>query len=311
MARTENDSWDLASSVGATATAVAAARAMASRAEPQLIDDPFAEPLVRAVGVELFTRLASGELDASALGDESPMSIARMADNMAARTRFFDDFFLDACAAGIRQAVILASGLDSRAYRLAWPSEPVRTIVYEIDQPDVIEFKTRVLAEHGAEPTAERRTVAVDLRHDWPAALKSAGFDPSQPTAFSAEGLLAYLPGDDQDRLLDDITALSAPGSRIAVESTPQLANEDEEKARQRMGEAADRMRMHGMDLDLTKLIYFGDRREAAAFLAERGWKINSRTVNELFGEYGLELLDDVDGFGGLAYVSAVLGGEH
>ena len=107
--------------------------------------------------------------------------------------------------------VILASGLDSRGYRLAWPAG---TVVYEMDQPPVIEFKTRVLAEHGAEPTAERRTVAVDLRHDWPAALKSAGFDPSQPTAFSAEGLLAYLPGDDQDRLLDDITALSAPGSR-------------------------------------------------------------------------------------------------
>ena len=305
MARTDNDTWDLATGVG-----VAVGRAMASRAEPQLINDPFAEPLVRAVGVELFTRLATGELDASALGDESPMSIARMADNMAVRTRFFDHFFLDACTdtaghAGIRQVVILASGLDSRAYRLDWPAG---TVVYEVDQPEVIEFKTRVLAERGAQPTADRRAVAVDLRHDWPAALKSAGFDPLRPTAFSAEGLLAYLPGDAQDQLLDDITALSAPGSRFAVESTPQLADDDEEKARHRMQEAADRMRVLGMELDLAELIYFGDRSEAAAFLAGHGWKIDSRTVNELFSEYGLPLLDDMDGFGGLRYVSAVLG---
>ena len=134
---------------------------------------------------------------------------------MAVRTKFFDDFFLQRRAAGgIRQAVILASGLDSRAYRLAWPAG---TTVYEIDQPEVIEFKTRTLAELGAEPTAERRTVAMDLRYDWPSALIEAGFDPDQPTAWSAEGLLGYLPPEAQDRLLDTITELSAPGSRVAV----------------------------------------------------------------------------------------------
>ncbi|HXO78985.1 MAG TPA: class I SAM-dependent methyltransferase, partial [Mycobacterium sp.] len=137
MARTDDDTWDLASSVGATATMVAAARAMASKAEQPLINDPYAEPLVRAVGLDLFTRLATGELNPADLeddGDGAP-GVQRMTDNMAVRTKFFDEFFLDATNAGIRQAVILASGLDARAYRLPWPDG---TTVYEIDQQQVI-----------------------------------------------------------------------------------------------------------------------------------------------------------------------------
>src|SRR4029077_5678025 len=169
MARTDTDTWDLASSVGATATMVAAARAMATTAENPLIDDPFADPLVRAGCVDLFTRLVTGELRPEDLdSDSESVGMQRMTDNMAVRTKFFDDFFLtatgggnsagatgggnsaDATEGGIRQAVILASGLDARAYRLAWPTG---TTVYEIDQPEVIEFKTRTLADLGAEPT--------------------------------------------------------------------------------------------------------------------------------------------------------------
>src|SRR3984957_9974359 len=206
MARTDDDTWDLASSVGATATMVAAARAMASKAERPLINDPYAEPLVRAVGLDLFTRLATGELNPADLEDDSdgaPAGVQRMTDNMAVRTKFFDEFFFDATNAGIRQAVILASGLDARAYRLPWPDG---TTVYEIDQQQVIEFKSRTLAELGAEPTALRRAVAIDLRDDWPAALKAAGCDPQPPRAGSAEGLVGHLPPDAQDRLLDNIT---------------------------------------------------------------------------------------------------------
>ncbi|MEB3019704.1 class I SAM-dependent methyltransferase [[Mycobacterium] crassicus] len=307
--RFPGDTWDLASSVGATATAVATGRAMATRGngtDRPLINDPFAEPLVRAVGMDSFTRLATGELKVADLGDDGQLGIARMADNMAVRTRFFDDFFLAAGAAGIRQAVILASGLDARAYRLDWPAG---TRVFEIDQPEVIAFKTRVLAEQGARPTADRRAVAVDLRDDWPAALLAAGFDPAQPTAWSAEGLLAYLPADAQDRLLDTVTALSAPQSRVAIENIAQLDAAGEQAARRRMKESAARMRDHGVDLDLTELIYFGERNDAAEYLAERGWQLDSRTVNELYAAHGLPQLDDTDGHAGLTYVSAVLGG--
>jgi methyltransferase (TIGR00027 family) len=308
MARTDNDTWDLASSVGATATMVAAARAMASTAEDALIDDPFAAPLVRAVGVDFFTRLVTGELRPEDLDNDSEsVGMQRMTDNMAVRTKFFDEFFLGSTEGGIRQAVILASGLDSRAYRLAWPAG---TTVYEIDQPDVIEFKTTTLAELGAEPTAERRAVAMDLRYDWPSALIEEGFDPNQPTAWSAEGLLGYLPPDAQDRLLDTITELSAPGSRVAVESVPNIDPADHEKAMERMQSASERWRDHGFDLDFAELVYLGDRNEAAAYLGDHGWQLSRQSVNELFAANGLPPLEvEGDGnFGELQYVSGVLG---
>ena len=312
MARTDNDTWDLASSVGATATMVAAARAMATTAANPLINDPFAAPLVRAVGVDFFTRLVTGELRPEDLDNDSEsVGMQRMADSMAVRTKFFDEFFVSATEAGIRQAVILASGLDSRAYRLDWPAG---TTVYEIDQPDVIEFKTRTLAELGAEPTAKRRTVAIDLRYDWPSALIEEGFDPNQPTAWSAEGLLGYLPPDAQDRLLDTITELSAPGSRVAVESVPNIDPADHEKAIERMQSASERWRDHGFDLDFAELVYLGDRNEAASYLGGHGWQISRSSVKELFAANGLPpLVDDeeVGNFGELQYVSGVLGGTR
>ena len=95
----------------------------------------------------------------------------------------------------MRQIVIPAAGLDSRAYRLAWPDG---TVVFELDQPQVLEFKHEVLAGSGDAPTAERREIAVDLRDDWPQALRRSGFDPSRPSAWIVEGLLVYLPAAAQ-----------------------------------------------------------------------------------------------------------------
>ena len=315
--RYEGDTWDLASSVGATATMVAAARAVATRADAALINDPFAEPLVRAVGVDLLSRLASGELDPAELNDQpvradvqdgangSAGAMSRMADNMAVRTKFFDEFFLDATKAGIMQVVILASGLDSRAYRLPWPAQ---TVVYEIDQPQVIEFKTRTLAELGATPTADRRVVAVDLRDDWPTALRTAGFDPAQPTAWSAEGLLGYLPPEAQDRLLDTITELSANGSRLATESARNPEPGDEEKIKERMALISERWRAHGFDLDMPGLVYFGDRNEAAPYLSDHGWQLATVSMRDLFAANGLPPFEGDDiRMGDHLYVSGTL----
>ena len=212
MPRTDSDTWDLATSVGATATAVAAGRALASQGPDALLEDPWADALVRAVGHQHFIKMIDGEV----LLDNDPLFNRRaMNEQMAVRTRYFDHFFQAAADAGIRQAVILAAGLDTRAYRLNWPAG---TTVFEVDQPEVIEFKTRTLTDLGASPSADRRTVAIDLRDDCPAALRQAGFDSRVPTAWIAEGLLVYLPPEAQDRLFDNITALSAPGSRIATE---------------------------------------------------------------------------------------------
>ena len=310
--RYEGDTWDLASSVGATATMVAAARAVASRADRPLINDPFAEPLVKAVGVELLTGLATGEVNPDDLNDVhdgatgSAGAMSRMADNMAVRTKFFDEFFLAATEAGIKQVVILASGLDARAYRLAWPAG---TVVYEVDQPQVIEFKTRTLADLGAAPTADRRVVAVDLRDDWPDALRTAGFDPTLPTAWSAEGLLGYLPPEAQDRLLDTITELSAPGSRLATESAPKPEPGDEDRLRERMQTISERWRAHGFDLDMVGLVYFGDRNEAAPYLSDRGWALSGISIRDLFSANGLAPLEDDDmRMGDVLYVSGTLG---
>lgn len=309
--RYEGDTWDLASSVGVTATMVAAARAIATRAEHPLINDPFAEPLVKAVGVDLLSKLATGELDPAELNDVhdgatgSAGAMSRMADNMAVRTKFFDEFFTDATNAGIKQIVILASGLDSRAYRLAWPAG---TVVYEVDQPQVIEFKTRALANLGAAPTADRRVVAIDLRDDWPTALRTAGFDPAQPAAWSAEGLLGYLPPDAQDRLLDTITALSAPGSRVATESAPNPEPGEQDKLRERMQTIAERWRAHGFDLDMAGLVYLGDRNEAVGYLTDRGWNLASKSIQELFADNGFAPLEDDDiRMGEMLYPSGTL----
>lgn len=282
MTRSEADSWDLASSVGVTATMVAAARAVASREDNPMIDDPYAAPLVRAVGIELFTKMVDGTLDLDAIDDEG--SARMMTDVMAVRTKFFDDFFLDSARAGVRQAVILASGLDSRPYRLDWPAG---TVVFEIDQPKVIEFKTETLAAIGASPTAERRAVSIDLREDWPAALRAHGFDDTAPTAWSAEGLLVYLPPEAQDRLFDNITALSAPGSRLATEYHPDAGAGMASRTR-----INEKWRDMGLDLDLSNLIYTGERNAVVDYLQQRGWQVTARTRPEVFADYGREFPD-------------------
>jgi methyltransferase (TIGR00027 family) len=289
MARTDNDTWDLATGVGATATGVAVGRALASRGPDPMINDPFAEPLVRAVGVDFFTRMASGQLDPAEVDGDAVFGMRRMVDMMGVRTRFFDDFFMQATDAGIRQAVILASGLDARAYRLSWPAG---TTVYEIDQPQVIDFKTTTLAKLGASATADRRAVAIDLRHDWPTALRQAGFDPAQPTAWTAEGLLLFLPPEAQDRLLDNVTALSVAGSRFASENMPG-SSELVVKMQERMRGLTESWRRYGFDLDMADLGYTGERHEVAEYLNAHGWDTVATSMAEVFAANGLSPHED------------------
>nr|WP_231861254.1 class I SAM-dependent methyltransferase [Frankia alni] len=296
--RHDGDTWDLASSVGATATMAAVARAIATRADRRLIDDPFAAPLVRAVGIDLLTRLATGDVPPDGLVEQVAIDVAKV------RARFYDEFFLEATNTGITQVVILASGLDSRAYRLPWP---IGTVVYELDQPRVVEFKTRTLAALGAVPTADRRVAAVDLRDDWPAALRAAGFDPARPTAWSAEGLLGYLPPEAQDRLLDTVTELSAPESRVATENRPNPKPGDEDRTKEALNRISERWRAHSFDPDMARLRYYGERNETAPYLADRGWALTGISVRDLLAAHGLPPLRDDDlRMGDVRYVSGV-----
>ncbi|MDD4866682.1 MAG: class I SAM-dependent methyltransferase [Mycobacterium sp.] len=297
--RTDGDSWGPGSGVGATATMVAASRALASQGPDPLLDDPLADPLVRAVGLDPFVRILDGELD---FDDDPLLNRKARAQQMAVRTRFFDDFFTAATQDGIRQAVILASGLDTRAYRLRWPAG---TVVFEIDQPQVIEFKTNTLAGLGATPTAARRAVGVDLRDDWPAALRAQGFAVGQPTAWSAEGLLPYLPPEAQDRLFDHITALSAPGSRLATEHVPDPHAFSDE----RLQRITERWQRAGFDLNASELFYRGERSVVVDYLSGHGWRVTAQPVKELYARNGFEFPEDdmTAVFGDMSYVAATL----
>ena len=301
-------SWDPATGVGTTATMAAAARAVATTDGD--INDPFAEPLVRAVGVDFLTRWAIGELVAADVDVEGiPWGLAQMPTSIAARTRYFDEFLANATAAGIRQAVIVAAGLDTRAYRLDWP---VGTTVFEIDQPAVLEFKTTTLAGLGAEPTVDLCPVAIDLREDWPSALQAAGFDPHVPSAWIAEGLFGYLTPEAQDQLLDTITGLSVPGSRLGTEAVPNTGDVDPDQAREFMRAATAKWREHGFDPDFGVVEFAGERHDVGTYLHARGWTSVETPMARLLAGHGLEEIptadDDRQTMNGVTYLTSTLG---
>jgi methyltransferase (TIGR00027 family) len=274
LVRTDGDSWDITESVGATALGVAAARAAETARPDALIRDEYAYLLTSSAG-PAWAQMASGD-DAWLGDDEDARRLNEMARNyQAVRTHYFDGYFNAAARTGIRQVVILAAGLDSRAYRLDWPAG---TTAFEIDQPKVLEYKTSTLDAHGAVAKSRRVPVPVDLRGDWPAALIDAGFEPTQPTAWLAEGLLPYLPADAQDRLFDMVTRLSAADSQIAVEAfnlhPSQYSAEKRAARRERSAQMRERL---GLDIDVDTLMYTDDTRaDAGEWLAAHGWHVDS-----------------------------------
>jgi methyltransferase (TIGR00027 family) len=289
-ARTDDDSWEITESVGATALGVAAARATETESENPLISDPFARVFLDAAGDGMWNMFGISELPpevAEAEPDVAQWMRVRV-DYMASRTAFFDGFFLDAAKAGVRQVVILAAGLDSRAWRLPWPDG---TTVYELDQPKVLEFKTSTLRQHGAQPTCHQVGVPVDLRQDWPTALRQNGFDDSAPSAWSAEGLLLFLPAAAQDLLFERVQALSVPGSRIAVEAPGPEFNDPD--ARERWRSLMWRYRevvakVGGREVtDFEDLWYLEDRADVADWLRGHGWDVSATPAEELMARYG------------------------
>ena len=278
--RSHDDTWDIATSVGTTAVMVAAARARETESAEPLIRDPYARMLVAGAGTGVWEAFLDGSMaDKITTADpEAAAMFNNMLSYQAVRTLFFDTFFTNAVAAGIRQVVILASGLDSRAYRLHWPEG---TVVYEIDQPKVLEYKAEILAENGVEPTAARHEVAIDLRQDWPAALTGAGFDPAAPTAWLAEGLLMYLPAEAQDRLFEQITELSAPGSRLSAEAVLHHDEERRAQMRARWDKMSDDIGIE-RTVDIQDLTYNDVHRAALAeWLNAHGWTATANASNE------------------------------
>lgn len=298
MARTDNDSWEITESVGATALGVASARAAETESDDPLIQDPFARVFLDAVGDGVWNWHSTSLLPPELIEAEPELPLQRqaMVGYMASRTKFFDTFFLDATQSGIRQAVILAAGLDSRSWRLPWPDG---VTVYELDQPRVLDFKISTLTEYGAQAACNRVAVAVDLRQDWPKALLEAGFDASAPSVWSAEGLMPYLPAAAQDLLFDRIQELTAPGSRVAVEALgPTFLDEEiRAKRRARMDRVREVMATANPQREIPRtdeLWYFEEREPVGDWYARHGWDVTVTPAAELMAGFGRSAAKEV-----------------
>ena len=268
--RSDNDTWDINSSVGVTALAVAACRVGESAAPDSLVSDPFAAAFIAVAA-------------ASPHYPDGYQSLAaQLRPYLGARTRFFDEFFADAASAGIEQAVILASGLDARPWRTTMPAR-----TFEIDLPLVLEFKQRVLHDAGATPRTEHSPIGIDLREDWATALTEAGFSPKLRTAWLAEGLLPFLPAAAQEGLFAVVDELSAPGSVIAAEEF--LETMRKLTSSPVIAEAVDKL-----GVDVPDLIFDEDAVDAAAWFTEHDWSTRELTAVDGAAGYGRTFADDM-----------------
>jgi methyltransferase (TIGR00027 family) len=291
--RSDDDQWDIVSSVGYTALLVAGWRALHAVSPQPLVRDEYAKVFIAA---SQDPYLAGVLANPGTSEDET--AFPRL---YGVQTRFFDDFFTSACDAGIPQAVIVAAGLDSRAYRLEWAGG---TTVFEVDLPKVLEFKARVLGEHGAAPKARRIEVAADLRTDWSRTLEAAGFDTERPSTWSVEGVLPYLTDEAQNALFTRISGLSAPGSRIAIGALGTRLDRDQLAALETDHPGVN---MSG-DVDFSALTY-EPTSDPAEWLAAHGWAVEPvRNTLELQAGYGMTppAVDvKIDGFMHSQYITA------
>lgn len=284
--RTPNDQWDIVSSVGWTALMVAAGRAVETHRPEPLVEDPYAEMFIARADTPqpVPTRADQRWPDPERVGDETTTVDefwSLMTTYQGVRSRYFDRALLEATAAGGDQVVLLAAGLDARAYRLDWPAG---TTVFEVDQEQVLAFKDETLAEEGVRERCRRVTVPVDLRDDWPAALRDAGFDPQRPSVWLAEGLLPFLPAEAESALLERISGLAAPGSTVVVEN---------------FGSAFDQLRHdptlprfgRAFGIEMSGLVDMSERRpHPAEQLDSEGWSTETVQTADVAAEWGRPL---------------------
>ncbi len=270
-------------SMAKTALGMARVRAQESRRPDRLFDDPYAQAFLAAAPC--------------AFPDEQPVAggLASLGAvfffHGVIRTRFFDDYLLAAAAAttaSCRQVVLLAAGLDTRAFRLAWP-DGVR--LFELDLPQMLAFKQRVLAAQHAVPHCQRIVLPADLRQDWPGALTSTGFQATQPTAWLAEGLLIYLAADQAAHLLTTVGELSAPASQLAFEQGT-IAD---------ASLLAQARAIPAMD-QFTSLWKGGLGAHAPDWLTRHGWQVQTHDRAALAAGYGRAVPDSSSG----GFVTAV-----
>ncbi|MGW0737711.1 SAM-dependent methyltransferase [Streptomyces sp. NPDC002851] len=186
--------------VSYTSQWTAAARALESERSDALFNDPLARKLAEPRGFELLDKYGGGGL----------------VEFVAVRTRYLDDAINDLVGQGIRQVVLIAAGMDTRAFRLELPDD---VTVYEVDHQALVEEKEKRLSRIDAPlPSVNLRRVGADLAGDWSAELRGAGFDPELPTLWIPEALLFFLTEEQSATLMRTFAANSAPGSWVAVD---------------------------------------------------------------------------------------------
>jgi methyltransferase (TIGR00027 family) len=336
MARSEDNTWDITESVGATAFGAAEWRAREAEHDRPLFADRYARlfldaaewrareaehdrPLFTDPYARLFLDAATARGWSSQFGDElfaqmqettDPRFMRRLLATwsyLGSRTKWFDDF-ITASGVDVMQAVVLAAGLDARAWRLPWKPG---SAIYEIDQPAVLAFKTETLRSHDAELACRYIPIGHDLRQDWPKALCNNGFDPHQPTAWLAEGLLPYLPATAQDLLLDRIRALSAKGSRIAVDALSASVFSPENRARLKahFDRARAAVTQGGGEMPDTWDLWFDEQRtDVCDLLRKHGWQVEAVEVRDLMASYHRDVpAEDAGGIPHCVFISGQL----
>jgi methyltransferase (TIGR00027 family) len=242
--------------LGSTARWTAGVRAREGLREDCLFNDPWAAALAGAEGME-WAEHRSGDNGAS----------------IAIRTRFFDDCLQRVTGEqAIRQVVLMAAGLDTRAFRLSWPAQ---TRLFELDQPQVLKYKEQVLNSTGAQPASERLTIEVDLTGPWTETLTRAGFDPQQPSAWLLEGFLVYLPNESITRILDEVTSLAAPGSWLGFD----IINSDMLTSQW--------TRQWVETLAHAGVPWIGTMDDPIDFMERRGWEATSTQAGEKDADHG------------------------
>ncbi|MFD3724911.1 class I SAM-dependent methyltransferase [Streptomyces sp. NPDC058671] len=260
--------------VGLTALLVAAARAIETHRHDSLAQDAYAEHFVRAAPACADWPVRIEDVPD---GDANPLW-GRFARYFGLRTRVLDDFLLRSVRTDVRQVVLLGAGLDTRAFRLDWPSD---LVVFEIDRAAVLAFKQQVLTDLSAAPKVKRVPVPVDLRADWATALTTVGFDPAVPSVWLAEGLLFYLPSSAETNLIDTVDRLAGGGSALAFEAKLEkdlLAYRDSTiytATREQIG------------IDLLHLFDTGPRPDSAGDLTAKGWTTSTRTPFDFTRRHG------------------------
>ena len=265
--------------VGATALGVAQLRAQETARPDRLFVDSLAADFVAAAG---WDPNPPEQAESASPGPAGSWTWASMQTWIATRTKFFDDFLLDASKT-CRQVVLLGAGLDSRAFRLNWP--PATRLV-ELDTAAMVAFKEPVIVARGATPTCSRTVAVADLLSDWTSVLSTTGWQREQPTVWLVEGVVSYLTEEQNELLLGQVSAHSHPKSKLALTAISQAhLTPGEIKGAGTPGHPP------GQGTPVGHLYRSqwrsGLRADPATWLATHGWQATARDAAECAERYG------------------------